>query len=249
MGADMNSIVVEGTSVDLRADGHLSNMNDWTPELAEQMAKNEGLELTQQHWDVLNTMREYYKEYNTSPILKLLRRELSKKFGAERATENALNVLFTKGVQHQATRLAGIPMAYLDAELDQAGHVHLVQTTDGNERNFNDHFEFNGKPVQVYASGNLANLEDWNEGLAEVLAEKEDIKLTAEHWTVINFLRKFYFQYGVTPMVKVLIRHMTEELGADAANQQHMYELFPGGPAKQGSRIAGLPSPQGCIDD
>jgi len=49
-------------------------------------------------------------------------------------------------------------------------------------------------------------------------------------------------------MVKILIKYMSEELGSDMANKEHMYELFPGGPAKQGSRIAGLPSPQGCID-
>lgn len=245
----MNNIVVEGNTVSLRADGCLSNMDDWTSSLAEQMASNEGLTLTDKHWDVLNTMREYYEQYNTSPILKLLRRELAKKFGAERASEPALSALFPKGVQYQGTRIAGIPMAYLDAELDQVNHVHMVQASSSGERSFNDHFEFKGKPIKLFASGNLANLEDWSEALAEALAEKENIRLTDEHWKIITFLRKFYFQYGVTPMVKVLIRHMTEELGADSANQLHMYELFPGGPAKQGSRIAGLPSPQGCIDD
>lgn len=245
----MNSIVIEGNTVELRADGHLSHLEDWKPELAEQMAKNEGLVLTDEHWGVLKTMRAYYEEYNTSPILKLLRRELSRKFGAERASEAALNRLFPQGVQYQASRLAGIPLAYLDAELDQANHVHLVQTGAKSARHFNDHFEFEGKPIKVYASGNLSNLEDWSEELAAVLAQKEGIQLTDEHWKVINFLRKFYFQFGVTPMVKVLIKHMSEELGADAANQSHMYALLPGGPAKQGSRIAGLPFPQGCIDD
>lgn len=245
----MNNIVVEGNIISLRADGGVSNMADWMPRLAEQMASNEGLTLTEQHWDVLNTMREYYEKYNTSPILKLLRRELAKKFGADRASETALNTLFPQGVQYQATRLAGIPMAYLDAELDQASHVHLVQSGANSERKFNDNFEFEGKPIKVYASGNLVNLEDWSEALADALAKRESIQLTEEHWKILKFLRKFYFQYGVTPMVKVLIKHMTEELGADSANQSHMYKLFPGGPAKQGSRIAGLPSPQGCIDD
>lgn len=245
----MNNIVVEGNVVDLRADGHLSHMNDWAPVLAEQMAKNEGLVLTGKHWAVLNAMREYYEKYNTSPILKLLRRELSKKYGAERASESVLNALFPRGVQDQATRLAGIPLAYLDAELDQASHLHLVQGEEGSTRQYNDHFNFKDKPIKVYASGNLSNLEDWSEELASVLAKKENIQLTGEHWVVINFLRKFYFKFGVTPMVKVLIKHMKEDLGTSAANQEHMYELFPAGPAKQGSRIAGLPSPQGCIDD
>ena len=73
--------------------------------------------------------------------------------------------------------------------------------------------------------------------------------MTDEHWNVLNFLRGFYFQYGVAPMVKILIKHMSDEFGKENVNRDRMYELFPRGPAKQGSRIAGLPSPQGCIDD
>lgn len=244
----MSSLVAEGGVLELRADGRLKNVHDWTPQLAEQMAKNEGLTLTDEHWNVINTLRSYYNEYNTSPIHKLLRRELSKKFGAELAKEETLTRLFPNGVQHQGTRLAGIPLAYLDAELDEVNRIQQVNTST-RAKHFDDAFDYNGKTLQVYASGNLVNLEDWSEDLAYVLAEKEGIKLTDEHFRVINFLRKFYFQYGVTPMVKILIKHMTEELGKDAANKDHMYELFPGGPAKQGSRIAGLPSPQGCIDD
>jgi len=245
----MNNIVVKGNTISLRADGRLEHLNDWTPELAEALAKNEGLILTEQHWNVINTMREYYQEFNISPILKLLRRELSKKYGLELAAVETLDALFPNGVQHQGSRLAGIPLAHLDAELDQAKREQSVQTNTDDARHFNDQFDFNGKAIKVYASGNLLNMEDWSEELAVVLAEKEGIQLSTEHWTIVNFLRKFYFQYGVAPMVKILIKHMAEEFGADKVNKEHMYELFPRGPAKQGSRIAGLPSPQGCIDD
>ncbi|MCW8933846.1 MAG: TusE/DsrC/DsvC family sulfur relay protein [Gammaproteobacteria bacterium] len=245
----MNNLEIEGNIIELRADGRLQNSADWTPELALELASNEGLTLTDEHWDVINTMRDYYNDFNTSPILKLLRRELSKEYGVERATEGALIALFPGGVQHQGSRIAGIPLAYLDAELDEASRIKPVQPGKHSTGHFNDVFDFNGKSITVYTSGNLVNLEDWNEEMAGVLAEKEGIQLTDEHWVVINFLRKFYFQYGVAPMVKILIKHMTDELGATIVNKERMYELFPGGPAKQGSRIAGLPFPQGCIDD
>jgi len=248
----MNSLEMEGNVVALRADGCLQNMNDWTPELAEKMALSEGLVLTLEHWDVLNAMRDYYYEFNTSPILKLLRREMAKQYGTERASLEALDALFPRGVQKQACRLAGIPFAQLDAELDQSQRMQVVKTGSSTSKvqsgHFNDQLDFNGKAIKVYASGNLVSLEDWNEELANVLAKKEGIELSDEHWKVIKFLRRFYFQYGVTPMVKVLIKHMTEELGKKAANRNHMYQLFPGGPAMQGARISGLPFPQGCID-
>ena len=245
----MDNLVVKGNTINLRPDGRLEHTSDWTPELAEILAEKEGLVLTDQHWNVINAMREYYQEFNISPILKLLRRELSKKHGPELATVDVLNKLFPNGVQQQGSRLAGIPLAHLDAELDEAKRVQSVKTNKNDAKHFNDQFDFNGKAIKVYASGNLANMEDWSEELAVVLAEKEGIRLSTEHWTIVNFLRKFYFQYGVAPMVKILIKHMAEEFGADKVNKEQMYELFPRGPAKQGSRIAGLPSPQGCIDD
>ena len=245
----MNHLVIKGNAINLRADGRLEHSTDWTAELAEVLAEKEGIVLTDKHWNVINAMREYYQEFNISPILKLLRRELSKKYGSEFAAIDVLDALFPNGVQHQGSRLAGIPLAHLDAELDQAKRVQSVKAIKNDAEHFNDQFEFNGKAIKVYVSGNLANMEDWGEELAVVLAEKEGIQLSTEHWTIVNFLRKFYFQYGVAPMVKILIKHMAEEFGVDKVNKERMYELFPHGPAKQGSRIAGLPSPQGCIDD
>ncbi len=245
----MNNLVINGNTINFRNDGRLENANDWSPALAEQMAEQEGLSLTEAHWDVIKTMREYYGEYNLSPILKLLRKELSKKFGSDRSSIEALDALFPNGVQQQGSRLAGLPLAHLDAELDQATRVQSVNFKLDESGHFSDQFDFKGKSVKVYASGNLVNLEDWNEELASVLAEKENIQLTEDHWVILNFLRKFYFQYGVAPMVKILIRQMSEELGSQVADKAAMYKLFPGGPARQGSRIAGLPSPQGCIDD
>jgi len=248
----MNNLEIGGNVITFRADGYLQNMGDWTPELAEMIASEEGLTLSEAHWDVLNIMREYYQEYNTSPILKLLRRELAKQYGKERASIDALDALFPRGVQQQGSRLAGVPLAHLDAELDQEQRMSTLASVSSAKKVkvacFNDEFDFKGKSIKVYASGNLLNLDDWSEELAEVLASKEGIELTDEHWKIIHFERAFYFKYGIAPMVKVLIKHMSEELGEEAANREKMYKLFPAGPAMQGSRIAGLPMPQGCID-
>lgn len=243
-----SSLVVQGNTVELRADGRLENIHDWTAELAEALAKQDGLELSQDHWDVINTMRSYYEEFNTSPILKLLRKELSKKFGPDKASEQHLSELFPNGVQFQGTRLAGLPLAYLDAELESNARIHAVQSAAEKTSDASSIFEFNGQQIPLHSSGNLLNHVDWNEDMAVALAAAEGIELSDEHWVVINYLRKFYFQYGITPMVKVLIKHMSEELGPEAANKEYLYSLFPKGPARQGSRIAGLPSPQGCID-
>ena len=49
--------------------------------------------------------------------------------------------------------------------------------------------ELDGKEVQTTETGFLVNLEDWNEDIAKVIAEQEEIELTERHWDVINYLR------------------------------------------------------------
>ena len=243
----MNNLVVNGNNFNLTFDGRLINLSDWNPDVANAIAKEEGLNLGEAHWDIINLMRDYYFTYNITPIVKLLKREMAKKLGAERATDEAINTLFPGGIQYQGSKIAGIPVPVLDSELEQSSHITATKSKAA-ARHYSDSFEFKNQQIKVYPSGNLVNPEEWNEDMAMHLAKKEDIELSDAHWIVLRYLRKFYFQYGITPMVKILIRHIGEELGKEVGDREALYRLFPGGPSRQGSRIAGLPAPQGCID-
>ncbi len=244
----MSNLVVNGNNFNLTFDGHLNDLSDWTPDVAKAIAKEEGLNLTDAHWDIIKLMRDYYHTYNITPIMKLLKREISKKLGAERATDEAISVLFPAGIQYQGSKIAGIPIPMLDSELEHSSPVRKTETKPALQY-YSDSFEFKGRQINVYPIGNLVNPDEWDEELAIHMAKKEGIKLTDAHWVVLRYLRKFYFQYGTTPMVKILIKHMSEELGKEVSDRKALYRLFPGGPSRQGSRIAGLPAPQGCIDD
>jgi len=90
--------------------------------------------------------------------------------------------------------------------------------------------------------GHLAELEPWSESLAERLAAREGIKLTAAHWAVIHHLRDYYDECGLAPGGNLQLRCLGEEF-ADMGGKKNLYRLFPGGPITQGSRIAGLPVP------
>jgi len=243
----MSNLVANGNNVNLTFDGRLVELSDWTHEIAIAIAKEEGLNLTDAHWDIINLMRGYYSTYNIPPIMKLLKREIARKFGAEHATDEAINALFPSGVQYQGTKIAGIPVPMLDSELEQSTQLRKI-TTKSVPQHYSDGFDFKGKHIKVYPSGNLVNPGEWDQALAVHLAQKENIGLTKAHWDVLCYLRKFYFQYGITPMVKILVKHMGEEMGKDVSDRDALYRLFPGGPSRQGSRIAGLPAPQGCID-
>ena len=101
--------------------------------------------------------------------------------------------------------------------------------------------EILGKSLAIDADGNLVNLADWNEEIADALAKEEGIEaLNEKHWQVINYMRKVFTETGDAPS----IRKLTKESGVDT---KELYALFPKGPAKKAARIAGLPKPKGCI--
>lgn len=102
-------------------------------------------------------------------------------------------------------------------------------------------FEYGTLKVNVDEDGFMENPEEWNEDVAKALASTEDVTdITEEHWKIINYLRDYFKQYGIAPM----IRKLCKETGFPL---KRIYELFPSGPAKGACKVAGLAKPTGCV--
>lgn len=106
---------------------------------------------------------------------------------------------------------------------------------------------FNGIDIERDHQGYLKNIANWQPSLAPLLAEEEHIELTPAHWEVIHFVRDFYLEYKTSPAIRVLVKAIGQRLGPDKGNSKYLYTLFPNGPAKQATKIAGLPKPAKCI--
>lgn len=101
--------------------------------------------------------------------------------------------------------------------------------------------EFEGKQFDIDEGGFLQDFDSWNNNLAFFIAKSQSIKqLTEEHWKVINYIRDYYKEFGIAPMV----RKLCKDTGFDL---KHMYKLFSSGPANGACKIAGLPKPTGCV--
>jgi len=95
--------------------------------------------------------------------------------------------------------------------------------------------------ISVDEDGFMQEPEQWNEDVAKALATTEGVNELAEnHWKVVHYLRKYYVDFGVAPM----IRKLCKETGFSL---KEIYELFPSGPAKGACKVAGLPKPTGCV--
>jgi len=98
-----------------------------------------------------------------------------------------------------------------------------------------------GAPVELDDEGFFIDPNAWTPAMAEEMAKADGIDtLTEPHWTVLNFMRKEYFEKGTGPTVRVLGK-------TSGVSVKDLYLLFPKGPAKMAARIAGIHKPKGCI--
>ncbi|MFC0179202.1 TusE/DsrC/DsvC family sulfur relay protein [Thorsellia kenyensis] len=106
---------------------------------------------------------------------------------------------------------------------------------------------FNHNQIERDKEGYLINHSDWSEELADLIAREDCVTLTEEHWKIIHFVREFYFEYHTSPAIRLLVKLLKESYGPETGNSIYLQRLFPKGPAKQVSKIAGLPKPIKCL--
>ena len=96
-------------------------------------------------------------------------------------------------------------------------------------------------PVEVDAEGFLQRPEQWTEAIGAEIARDAGIDpLTDRHWQVVLFMRNRYLETGSAPSIRTLGK-------ASGVPVKELYQLFPKGPAKLAAKIAGIPTPRGCI--
>jgi len=105
----MGTITVEGKEIEVDEEGYLVTLADWVPEVANVMAEIDEIELTDEHWDILNFLREYYEEYQIAPAVRVLTKAVAKKLGKEKGNSKYLYQLFPYGPGKQACKFAGLP--------------------------------------------------------------------------------------------------------------------------------------------
>ncbi|HHG0805844.1 TPA: sulfurtransferase TusE [Klebsiella pneumoniae] len=108
-------------------------------------------------------------------------------------------------------------------------------------------FIFEGNEIETDSEGYLKDTTQWSEAMAEVIAAQEGITLAVEHWEVVRFVREFYLECNTSPAIRMLVKAMANKFGEEKGNSRYLYRLFPKGPAKQATKIAGLPKPVKCI--
>ena len=103
------SIEINGKSIETDEEGYIVNLSDWDEEIANELAKEEGIDMSENHWEVVNFLREYYDEYQIAPAVRVLTKAIGKKLGPEKGNSKYLYELFPYGPAKQACKIAGLP--------------------------------------------------------------------------------------------------------------------------------------------
>jgi len=101
-----------------------------------------------------------------------------------------------------------------------------------------------GKAVAIDDEGYLVDPADWNAKIAEAFARQEQIALSDDHWSVIRFMRRYYDEHHIAPDARHVMKHLAEYRGAERADRNDLFRLFPYGYVKQACRIAGMRRPR-----
>ena len=98
-----------GTTIEADEEGYITDISLWSPELAALIADDENIEMDDDHWEVVNFLRNYYEEYQIAPAVRVLTRAIKAKLGPDKGTSRYLYRLFPNGPARQACKIAGLP--------------------------------------------------------------------------------------------------------------------------------------------
>lgn len=102
-------LVVDGKCIKTDKDGYLKQLQDWSPVIAEYLAHEENILLTAAHWEIIDLLQNFYREFQLSPSARALVKRTAQIYGAEKGKSIYLLSLFPPSPARIASKIAGLP--------------------------------------------------------------------------------------------------------------------------------------------
>ena len=99
----------KNTALNVDKEGFLKNISDWTPDVANLLATNEDITLTEEHWEVINILRGFYRQFEISPAMRILVKTTKDSLGDKKGNSIHLMKLFPGSPAKLASKIAGLP--------------------------------------------------------------------------------------------------------------------------------------------
>lgn len=103
------SLLIDGITIDVDKDGYLKELNDWSERVADEMARQENIILSDKHWEMITLIREFYTTFELSPAMRPLVKFTATKLGKEKGNSIYLMQLFPGSPAKLLSKFAGLP--------------------------------------------------------------------------------------------------------------------------------------------
>lgn len=109
MESENNPTGKNAPPLELDKDGYLVNLDQWSREAAGLLAADEGVTLTEAHWEIIEALRAFYQEYQLSPSQRPFVKHIANTLGKDKGNSLYLMKLFPESPAKVAARIAGLP--------------------------------------------------------------------------------------------------------------------------------------------
>lgn len=102
-------MTLEGREVATDKEGYLTRLDDWSPAVAEALAAEAEIELGPEHWEIIELLREFYREFELAPSMRPLVKRVTQELGPDKGRSIYLMRLFPPSPARVACKIAGLP--------------------------------------------------------------------------------------------------------------------------------------------
>ncbi|MDH5444191.1 MAG: TusE/DsrC/DsvC family sulfur relay protein [Gammaproteobacteria bacterium] len=104
-------IEVNGKTIETTENGYLVNLEDWNEDVGKILAEGEGIEMTQEHWDVVKYLRdEHFNNAGNEPNERTILKDMGKKWG-KKVSSKDMYLMFPQMPSKQGRKIAGLPQS------------------------------------------------------------------------------------------------------------------------------------------
>lgn len=105
------ALEVGGKTIETTENGYLVNLEDWSEEVAAAIAKEEGIEMTDKHWDIVKYLRdEHFNNAGNEPNERTILKDMGKIWGGK-PTSKDMYLMFPQMPSKQGRKIAGLPQS------------------------------------------------------------------------------------------------------------------------------------------
>ncbi len=105
----MNTLRVDGKDIATDGDGFLEHYEEWSAAIANAIAAQEHIALTDAHWEILHLLRDFYRQFEQSPAMRALVKYIGQQLGNDKGNSIYLLKLFPGSPAKIASKIAGLP--------------------------------------------------------------------------------------------------------------------------------------------